>query len=157
MSEDIVLPYPNLDLPQCAFILSQPSLPHLHEKARTDLLAGIQEDRMPSRFERFKMFSKCFLVEMASYYCHLTSTSEPSTSTQPPSTTTAPLPFDSKLYDEMSAKNKIELDRFDNRLAEAEKTEGESDVADLLRGRAMYLVRIGDKVRFTFPLSHVDS
>lgn len=45
----------------------------------------------------------------------------------------------------MLAKNKAELESLDTRLAEAEKTEGESDVADLLRSRAMYLVRIGDK------------
>ncbi|KIJ54737.1 hypothetical protein M422DRAFT_63995 [Sphaerobolus stellatus SS14] len=127
MSEDIVLPYPNLELTQCAFILSQSSLGHLHEQARAELLAGIEKD------------------QMAPYYRHLTSTSDPSTSTSPPTNTTAPLPFDSQIHEVMAAKNKAELESFDSRLADAEKTEGESDVADLLRGRAMYLVRIGDK------------
>ena len=46
MGDDIVLPIPNLDLPQCAFTLSTPSLAHLHDEARTELLKGIQKDRM---------------------------------------------------------------------------------------------------------------
>jgi 26S proteasome regulatory subunit N7 len=46
MGDDIVLPIPNLDLPQCAFTLSIPSLGHLHDEARTELLKGIQKDRM---------------------------------------------------------------------------------------------------------------
>lgn len=45
MSEDLVLPYPNLELAQYYFILSSPSLSHLHENARTELLKGIQADR----------------------------------------------------------------------------------------------------------------
>ncbi|KAF8513026.1 proteasome 26S subunit [Hysterangium stoloniferum] len=131
MSDDIVLPIPNLELPQYAFTLSQPSLGHLQDKARVDLLTGIQKDHM------------------APYYRFLTSTPEPSASTSaptsPPTNTTRPLPFDPRVYDEMAAKNKEELESFDKRLEEAEKTEGESDVADLLRGKAMYLVKIGDK------------
>jgi 26S proteasome regulatory subunit N7 len=87
---------------------------------------------------------------MAPYYRFLTSTSELAASTSiptsPPTNTSHLLPFDQQLYDEMAAKNKEELESFDKRLEEAEKTEGESDVADLLRGKAMYLVKIGDRV-----------
>lgn len=46
MGDDIVLPIPNLDLPQYAFTLSTPSLTHLREEAHTELLKGIQKDRM---------------------------------------------------------------------------------------------------------------
>lgn len=46
MSEDIVLPIPNLELAQHYFVLSTPSLSHLHENARTELLKGIEADRM---------------------------------------------------------------------------------------------------------------
>jgi len=132
MSDDIVLPIPNLELPQHVFTLSQPSLGYLQDRARVELLAGIQKDHM------------------APYYRFLTFTPEASastsaTTTSPPTNTTRPLPFDPQVYDEMAAKNKGELESFDKRLEEAEKTEGESDVADLLRGKAMYLVKIGDK------------
>lgn len=89
---------------------------------------------------------------MAPYYRHITSPIDPTTSTSPPTNTAAPLPFDTGVYEDMLAKNKAELESLDTRLAEAEKTEGESDVADLLRSRAMYLVRIGDKVRYLFHL-----
>ena len=46
MPEDVVLPIPNLTLPQNLFVLSQPHLAHLHENARKELLEGIQADRM---------------------------------------------------------------------------------------------------------------
>ncbi len=42
--------------------------------------------------------------------------------------------------------NEEELKKLDERLAEAEKTEGESEIADALKARATYLTRIGDKV-----------
>lgn len=85
---------------------------------------------------------------MAPYYRFITSTSDPSTSTSPPTNTTAPLPFDARLHEEMAAQNKAELEKLDARLAEAEKTEGESEIADALRARATYLTKIGDKVCF---------
>ena len=50
MADDIVLPIPNLTLPQNLFTLSTPSLAHLHENARTELLQGIQTDRQLSSF-----------------------------------------------------------------------------------------------------------
>lgn len=45
MAEDLVLPYPNLELAQHFFVLSSPSLAHLHDNARKDLLKGIEADR----------------------------------------------------------------------------------------------------------------
>lgn len=45
MADDIVLPIPNLNLPQHFFTLSTPSLSHLHEQAAKDLLTGIEADR----------------------------------------------------------------------------------------------------------------
>lgn len=83
---------------------------------------------------------------MAPYYRFITTTSDPSASTSSPTHTTAPLPFDARLHDEMAAENKQELERLDARLAEAEKTEGESEIADALRARATYLTKLGDKV-----------
>lgn len=46
MPEDEVLPIPNYNAPQHYFVLSTPSLSHLHENARKELLANIQADRM---------------------------------------------------------------------------------------------------------------
>jgi 26S proteasome regulatory subunit N7 len=46
MSEDAVLPIPNLRLPEHHFVLLQPSLSHLHAGAREALLAGIRADAM---------------------------------------------------------------------------------------------------------------
>lgn len=45
MADDIVLPIPNLELPQHHFTLMQPNLGHLHQNALKDLLAGIEKDR----------------------------------------------------------------------------------------------------------------
>ena len=71
-------------------------------------------------------------VEMAPYYRIVTSTSA--------------LPLDQSLLERMEKENKDELDKIEERLEEAKKTEGETDIADALRARANYLTRIGDKV-----------
>ncbi|KAH9900791.1 PCI-domain-containing protein [Cubamyces lactineus] len=113
MSDDTVLPIPNLALAQNYFVLSTPSLEHLHGNARKELLEGIQAD------------------QMAPYYRIVTATNA--------------LPLDESLLAKMEQQNKDELDKIDERLEEAKKTEGETDIADALRARANYLTRIGDK------------
>ena len=52
------------------------------------------------------------------------------------------------LLDSMERKNTEELKtlKLDDRLAEAEKTEGESEISDALKARANHFTRIGDKV-----------
>ena len=45
MADDAVLPIPNLTLAQHYFVLSSPSLKHLHESARKSLMEGIEADR----------------------------------------------------------------------------------------------------------------
>ncbi|PPQ85741.1 hypothetical protein CVT26_005191, partial [Gymnopilus dilepis] len=44
MADEVVLPIPNLTIPQNLFILSNPALTHLHENARKELLEGIKAD-----------------------------------------------------------------------------------------------------------------
>lgn len=44
MSDDTILPIPNLSLSQHVFTLLSPSLRHLHDNARTQLLDGIKAD-----------------------------------------------------------------------------------------------------------------
>jgi 26S proteasome regulatory subunit N7 len=117
MADDIVLPIPNLDIPQYFFTLSTPSLSHLHENAEKQLQTAIQAD------------------QMAPYYKIVTSSSA------------LKLKSDPALLEQMEKTNKEELDKLDQRLAEAEKTEGESEISDALKARANYLTRIGDKER----------
>ena len=45
MSDEVVLPIPNLKLAQAYFVLSSPHLSHLHDDARKVLLEGIKADR----------------------------------------------------------------------------------------------------------------
>ena len=71
---------------------------------------------------------------MAPYYRTVTSTSS------------ASVPLDSDLLAKLEKANSDELQKLDDRLAEAEKQEGESEISDALRARANYLTRIGDKV-----------
>ena len=60
-------------------------------------------------------------------------------------TSTGALTTDQPLLEEMEKANKEELEKLDQRLAEAEKTEGESEISDALRAKANYFTRIGDK------------
>lgn len=62
-------------------------------------------------------------------------------------TSSGTLPLDSSLLESLEKANKEELEKLDERLSEAEKTEGESDIADALRARANYFTQIGNKVR----------
>ena len=62
-------------------------------------------------------------------------------------TSSGALPSDASILESMEKANEEELKKFAERLEEAEKTEGESDIADALRAKASYLTRIGDKVR----------
>jgi 26S proteasome regulatory subunit N7 len=131
MADDIVLPIPNLSLPQHFFVLSTPSLAHLHENARQELLKGIQADSAYA-CATGRPQTHGGAVDMTAYYRIVTSiralTSDPS------------------LLETMEKANKEELEKLDQRLAEAEKTEGESEISDALRAKANYFTRIGDKV-----------
>jgi 26S proteasome regulatory subunit N7 len=139
MADEIVLPIPNLNLPQCLFLLSSPTQTHHHEKARKDLLDGIKADRklfpfapLPNRLTNENG------IEMAPYLKQITSL---------PS---SPLnQLDPSILSALEKANEEELAKLDARLEEAEKTEGESEISDALKARANYLTRIGDKVRST--------
>ena len=61
------------------------------------------------------------------------------------------LPLDQTLLEKLEKDNAAELERLDKVLKEAGETEGESDIADALRAKAIYLTRIGEKVQlFSF-------
>lgn len=57
------------------------------------------------------------------------------------------LTADNALIEKMEKANKEELEKLDERLEEAKKTEGESEISDALKARANYFTKIGDKVR----------
>ncbi|KZS86637.1 PCI-domain-containing protein [Sistotremastrum niveocremeum HHB9708] len=115
MSEEPILPIPNLKIPEWNFHLASPKLEHLHETARAELLKAIEVD------------------EMAPYYKLISSGSSPV------------LPLDDELLKKMEEANEKKLKEFKEKLVEAEKTEGDTEVSDILRAKAMYLTKIGDK------------
>ena len=132
MAEDIVLPIPNLNLAQQLFVLSKPGLAALQNDARNTLLEGIKADRAYNRIIGL-IHADVKETEMAPYYKMITS---------------APsgLVLDQVLLEGMEKANEDELKQLDERLEEAEKTEGESEISDALRAKANFLTRIGDKV-----------
>ena len=50
------------------------------------------------------------------------------------------------LLEKLEEKNKSTLEEIATKLEEAEKTEGETEISDALREKAIYLTRIGNKV-----------
>lgn len=50
------------------------------------------------------------------------------------------------LVESLEEKNRKELEELDTKLKDAEENLGESEISDLLRKKAMYYCRIGDKV-----------
>lgn len=59
----------------------------------------------------------------------------------------------SKLYNELKAKNEVELKKLQDKIEDAETNLGETELSDALRAKASYLAKIGEKVRFTKQLS----
>lgn len=112
-SDEVVSPFPNLKLPQLAFILSHPSTSQ--DSTTTALLEAIEAD------------------QMAPYLEYLT--------TSPISL----LPPNPNLLSTLKEKNKDELAKLNDKLEDAEKNLGETEISDALREKALYLARIGEK------------
>lgn len=53
---------------------------------------------------------------------------------------------DEALLQELEEKNAETLAQLDTKIEEAEKLDGETEIAEALRNRAFYLTRIGEKV-----------
>jgi 26S proteasome regulatory subunit N7 len=75
------------------------------------------------------------MLEMAPYYKLVTAA------------TPSLLPLDTGLLKEMETANEEDLKKLDERLEEARKTEGETEISDALKARANYLTQIGHKAR----------
>ncbi|OWT40602.1 26S proteasome regulatory subunit N7 [Cryptococcus neoformans Bt1] len=52
-----------------------------------------------------------------------------------------------ELIQKLEEKNKQQVEEYDRKLEDAEENEGDSEISELLRNKAMYFVRIGDKER----------
>lgn len=52
------------------------------------------------------------------------------------------------LLEKLETANKASFDKLAEKLAEAEKNEGETEISDALRAKANYFTKIGDKVIF---------
>lgn len=52
------------------------------------------------------------------------------------------------LISSLEAKNTAHVESIDAKIKEAEEKEGDSEISELLRQKAMYYCRIGDKVSF---------
>ncbi|KAJ7581469.1 26S proteasome subunit RPN7-domain-containing protein [Mycena floridula] len=115
MADDIVVAIPNLALPQYLFTLSSPSLADRHQDAREQLLKIIETD------------------EMAPYYESITAATE------------SPLTLNSALLEKIKAANVETLASLDAQLESAKEREGESEISEVLKARANFLTRIGEK------------
>jgi len=60
-------------------------------------------------------------------------------------TSTNALPLEQAVLDSLEKSNEEELKKLDEKLEEAQKQEGESDIADALRARANHFTKIGDR------------
>lgn len=65
--------------------------------------------------------------------------------------TTSIKPPNAGLLPDLEKKNTAELESIETKLKDAEENQGESEVSELLRSKAMYLCRIGNKVRVLKP------
>ena len=64
--------------------------------------------------------------------------------------TSSLLSVDPLLLPKLQRKNTEELKRLEEKLEDAQKNLGETEISDALRAKALYLARIGDKVRAIF-------
>ncbi|CDZ97313.1 26S proteasome regulatory complex, subunit RPN7/PSMD6 [Phaffia rhodozyma] len=119
VDEEAPLPIPNLALPQAVFVLSNPAFSHLHDKARQDLINGITSDEMAPFLETIIKESPSVIGSTDS----------------------------AELLSKLQAANETALAKFETEIKEAEDSMGETEVSDVLRKKAAYLTKIGDKER----------
>ncbi|KAN0062570.1 proteasome regulatory particle subunit [Thecaphora frezii] len=117
MDEETVLPIPNLALQQALFLLAFHPTLSASTSAATTLLEGIEKD------------------EMAPYYASILSDAS----------LKGLVKDDAALLKRLEQRNAEELKKLDEKQKEVEESEGEMEINGVLRQRAAYLARIGDK------------
>ena len=122
MADDSVpLPYPNLKVTQYQFQIQ--SVPRLHEQASSSFWKAVEED---GKSNFVTAISYTHSIEMAPYLEYIESDK-------------------TDLIKSLKEKNDKQLSEFEDKLKGAEENQGESEISALLRSKAMYLARIGDK------------
>lgn len=58
----------------------------------------------------------------------------------------ASTPAEGSLYKSLKAKNDEKLKELEEKITEAERDQGETELSDALRAKATYIARIGEKV-----------
>lgn len=141
MADEVISPYPNLDVAELSYRLLTPSLSHLHGEAQASLLEAIKADEMGPYYRSLYDTPNITINPLASPRIP-----------QSPRLARAQLESgplgrrDDTLLAKLDEENQKTLNGFDEKIKEAEKTEGESEIGEAWRAKALYLTRIGEKV-----------
>lgn len=129
-----------LDVAEHSYRLLTPSLSHCHAQAKTSLLEAIKADEMGPYYRSLYDTPNITINPLASPRIP-----------QSPRLARAQLESgplgrrDDSLLAQLDEQNQKTLDGFEEKIKEAEKTEGESEIAEAWRAKANYLTRIGEK------------
>lgn len=132
--------YPNLEVAELSYRLLAPSLSHLHDVSQAALLKAIKADHMGPYYRS--------LYDTPNITINLLSSPRlpPSPRLARAQLESGPLGRrDDELLTQLDAQCKKELDALEEKIQEAEKMEGESEIGEAWRAKAMYLTRIGEK------------
>jgi len=141
MADEVIPPYPNLDVAELSYRLLTPSLSHLHGAAQASLLEAIKADEMGPYYRSLYDTPNITINALASPRIP-----------QSPRLARAQLESgplgrrNDTLLAQLDETNQKTLDEFEEKIKEAEKTEGESEIGEAWRAKALYLTRIGEKV-----------
>jgi 26S proteasome regulatory subunit N7 len=127
MADDSVpLPFPNLKVPQWHYQLTH--IERLRDEATTSFSKAVEQDGKSAPAPAHTLGRPVLtLPEMAPYLRHVESDN-------------------ADLIAKLEEKNKTTLDELEAKLKDAEENQGESEISELLRSKAMYYCRIGDRV-----------
>jgi 26S proteasome regulatory subunit N7 len=143
--EDTIHPYPNLLVPELTSHLLTPSLANIHAPSYAKLIDLIKKDHMTPFYRSLFSSSPASTFSLSSLTLSPLSPSSPKLGRK--ELEGGPLGrMDESLVQELEAENAKVLSEFEKKIEEAEKVEGESEIAEAWREKAMYLTRIGEKV-----------
>lgn len=147
MSDEVIAPYPNLAVPELTFHLLSPSLSHLHSSSFAQLITLIEADEMGAYYRS--------LHDSPASAAHgVGDGGMGSPKLGRKNLEDGPLGRkDEVLLADLEAKNEAALKELDEKIEEAIKIDGEMEIGEALRAKAMYLTRIGEKVRLHFIIS----
>lgn len=154
MSEPQYSKYPNLQLSQHIFHLSNPSSSIATQQSSLDALQNaIKESKMAPLYRHLAHPTDGLLnapgegsAQVSTGLKRQTSNLSPLLATKTPSIN-VDLPWDEKLYDELKKDNEQELEAIQKEEDEAKEKAGDTEILAAKAKRAEFLARVGDKVR----------